>query len=45
MTEICQRPRCDRHRELDVLPLDALRDRIVAEVESRMDLDALARMR
>jgi hypothetical protein len=31
--------------ELDALPLDVLRDRIVTEVESRMDLDALARVR
>ena len=30
--------------ELDALPLDVLRDRIVSEVESRMDLDALARV-
>src|SRR5260370_3350884 len=31
--------------ELDALPLDVLRDRIVTEVESRMDLNALARVR
>jgi hypothetical protein len=31
--------------ELDALPLDVLRSSIIAEVESRMDLDALARMR
>jgi len=29
--------------ELDALPLDVLRDCIVSEVESRMDLDTLAR--
>jgi hypothetical protein len=31
--------------ELDALPLDALRNRIIAEVESRMDLAALRRVR
>jgi hypothetical protein len=31
--------------ELVALPLDALRERIIAEVESRMDLAALARAR
>ena len=31
--------------ELDALPLDVLRARIVREVESRMDLDELARVR
>lgn len=31
--------------ELDALPLDVLRERIVREVESRMDLVALARVR
>ena len=31
--------------ELDALPLDVLRDRIVAEVESRMDLAALRQVR
>jgi hypothetical protein len=31
--------------ELDALPLDVLRDRILSEVESRLDLDALARVR
>jgi hypothetical protein len=31
--------------ELDALPLDVLRDRIVSEVESRIDLDALDRVR
>jgi hypothetical protein len=31
--------------ELDALPVDVLRDRIVTEVESRMDLDALNRVR
>ena len=31
--------------ELDALPVDVLRKRIVAEVEKRMDLDALAGMR
>ena len=30
--------------ELDALPVDALRQRIVAEVEARMDLEALARV-
>ena len=31
--------------ELDALPLDALQERIIAEVERRMDLDALRRVR
>lgn len=31
--------------ELDALPIDVLRDRIVEEVESRMDLDALSLVR
>jgi hypothetical protein len=31
--------------ELDALPLDALRNPIIAEVESRMDLAALRRVR
>ncbi len=35
----------DMSVELDALPFDVLRARIVAEVEKRMDLDALARMR
>jgi hypothetical protein len=29
--------------ELDALPIEVLRGRIVSEIESRMDLDALAR--
>jgi len=35
----------DRAVELDALPIDVLRERIVSEVESRMDLDALAEVR
>jgi hypothetical protein len=35
----------DMSVELDALPLDVLRDRIVSEVESRMDLGALAKVR
>jgi hypothetical protein len=31
--------------ELDALPLDVLRDRIANEIESRMDLDALSKVR
>jgi hypothetical protein len=31
--------------ELDALPVEVLRDRIITEVETRMDLDALSRMR
>ncbi|HUW30476.1 MAG TPA: hypothetical protein VM223_02575, partial [Planctomycetota bacterium] len=31
--------------ELDALPADVLRDRLVAEVEQRMDLDALAEVK
>lgn len=35
----------DMSVELDALPVDVLRDRIVGEVESRMDFDALDRVR
>jgi hypothetical protein len=31
--------------ELDALPLEVLRERVVIEVEARMDLDALAEVR
>jgi hypothetical protein len=31
--------------ELDALPADVLRNRLVTEVESRLDLDALGKVR
>ena len=35
----------DQSVELDALPLEVLRERVVTEVEARMDLDALAEVR